>query len=154
MNRRGLRLLLHLHIWWVDVGLKDLGAARDDERDGLDVLIIDGLERACHLVFMDVDTSFGHESETSLGICGLVFGEVFKLVVFIFKVTDVAIAVDISTRSKDVRDLPFACEVQDLVAIIPEWHTHTRDGIEDLEATHWFRRVSEIPKAELTVAHP
>jgi hypothetical protein len=42
-------------------------------------------------------------------------------------------------------DLPLARKVQTLRAVIPEWHTDTRNGVEDLEATDWLSWVTGIP---------
>ena len=75
----------------VDVILEVLGPAGHNERDRLDVRVVDGLERASNFVVMRVDPALGDEGDTALGIARLVFGKVLEFVVLELKVADVAV---------------------------------------------------------------
>lgn len=106
----------------VDIGLEGLGATRNGERDGLDVLIVDGLVGPHDFVLVDVDTTARHESDASLGVAGLVLGEELQLVVLILEITDVAITANVSILKHVYlglrQHLPLASKVQAVRAVI------------------------------------
>ena len=77
----------------VDVGLEGLGAAGDDEADGLNVGVVDGFEGAHNFVLVDRDSAFGEEGEATLGVGGLVLGKEDEALVGVFVVADVAVTV-------------------------------------------------------------
>jgi hypothetical protein len=135
--------------------LEHFGATRDNKGYGLDVGIVDSLESAKDLVLVEIDTTLGHEGDTSLWVGRRVLGKVLELVIFVFVVADVAITVSVSICALHVlkEHSPFTRKVQTLRAIIPERHTDTRDGIEDFEAAQGLLRVTRIPQTQLTVAH-
>lgn len=73
----------------------------------------------------------------------------------VFVVSDISVTVGISRLYGFAREtgLPFARQIQNLGAIIPERHANTRDGIENLESANGFVRSTWIPKTKLTIAH-
>lgn len=104
---------------------------------------------------MQVDASLRQECDTPLGIRRLVFGEVLKLIILVFIVSDVAITAEVSKAGTgDERsNLPLASKVEALRAVIPERHTDTRNAIKDLEAPDGFLGIASVPQTQLTVAH-
>ena len=106
---------------------------------------------------MGIDTTLGHESNTTLRVTRLVFREVFELVVLQLIVPDVTVTgLELILKCLSLwtfLDLPSAGQVQALCAFIPEGHTHTRDRVERFEAANGFTRSTDIPQCELTVTH-
>lgn len=106
---------------------------------------------------MGIDTTLGHESNTTLRVTRLVFREVFEFVVLQLIVPDVTVTglglIFKHPSLWTLLDLPSAGQVQALCSFIPEGHAHTGDRVERLEATNWFTRGTDIPQCELTVTH-
>lgn len=50
-------------------------------------------------------------------------------------------------------DIPFAGEVKALCAVIPKWHTYSRDLVQHLEAIERLSCGCYVPQTKLTVTH-
>lgn len=81
----------------IDVILEGFRTAWNNEGDGLNVSVVDGLERTSELVLVGVDAALGDESDTALGISRLVFRKVFELVVLILVVANIAVTESVSS---------------------------------------------------------
>lgn len=51
------------------------------------------------------------------------------------------------------RDLPASSQIQHAVAIIPEWHADTGDGVQGLEAVDRLPDRTDIPQSQLAITH-
>jgi hypothetical protein len=79
--------------------LEHLRASRDDKGNRFDVAVVDSLESAEDLVFVQIDTTLGHEGDTSLRVGRSVLSEVLELVVLVFVVSDVAVTAEVSMEA-------------------------------------------------------
>jgi hypothetical protein len=136
--------------------LEHLRSPRNDERYRLNVAVVDGLVTPKHLVLVKVNAALGQEGNASLGIGGLVLGQVLELVILILIVANVPVTRQSQLRTimhKGGSAIPLSGKIQTLRSIIPERHADTRNGVKDLETPNRFRWVTGIPQAKLTIAH-
>jgi hypothetical protein len=114
---------------------------------------------------LDVEGTAGDESDTALGVRGLVSAEEVELVVFKLVVANVTVAVEVELEVAGKPNSPLACKEEDIVALGEEGDDDTAGelacayyvvanaragvkalGVEVLEA-------SGLPERELTVRH-
>jgi hypothetical protein len=124
----------------INVALEHLGTPGNNERDRLDIAVVDGLETTEDLVLVEVDTALRKESNTTLGVRRLVFRQVLELVVLVFVVTDVAVTL--------------SSKVQALGAFVPEGHADPRYAVEEGKvSTNGLCGVARVPETELAITH-
>jgi hypothetical protein len=102
-----------------------------------------------------VDSPLGQESNTTLRIRGLVLRQVFKLIVLILVVPNVAVTARLLVWNLVIAwsYLPLSGQIQHFGAVIPEGHTDTRDGVKEGKSVDGFSCGTNIPETELTITH-